>query len=499
MSDVLDEIRDRLSTPIFRAFRPWVTPDGRSPQRDFLQSAATHRVRVYRGGNRTGKTTIGAVDLILRALGWHPFARHRAPIHAWVVAPDWDRVANVVWRDAIKPWLPKEKIRSVDWIRVSEPECPRAIVLTNGSVIEFKSAEARIDKFAGSKIHYLWIDEECDKELFGEMRIRLLDYGGDLALTLTPVRRKLWVQDLEGENEGRTTRLVRASTLDAAAAGVFKIHGVDEAEVEGMLRTYDERERRVRGLGDFAGFEGLVYPDFDKDRHVLRPVGDTLVDGRGEVVYQWPLPADWDRYAAMDFGFSNPGCIPLAVHDPNHDALLVTNVWHQNYLTIDKWVKIAKQLPPTLYPLICDHDAGDRAVLEANGVYTVPAIKDEWPMAGTPVSRRLLETADGRTRLYFVVHDRDRAPIDRLTGRCDAFKAVEEIQGYRFKDRDERKPDPRDEPVKKDDHAMDSIRYMCRYVDAKGGRASALEELGKIAPRNDTWGTFGGNVPPRPR
>lgn len=493
MSDLVDEIRERLASPIFRAFRPWVTPDGRSPQREFLRARRTHRNRVYRGGNRTGKTTILGVDTALFALGWHPHARHRPPVHIWIVGLDWERVGRVLW-PAIKPWIPKDKIRGVDWIRSSEPECPRTIVLTNGSVIDFKSAEQRVDKFSGSKIHFAGLDEEMDREMVDEVRARLVDYDGDLALTLTPVARKLWVQDLEAEDDGRATYVIRASMRDAALSGILPEGGVDR-----FLRSLSERDRRVRELGDFAAFEGLVYPEYDPLVHKLRPVSNSLVTPRGEIVYPWPIPADWPRFASMDFGFTNPGCILLAAKDPHRDALIVTNAYHAANVKIDDWIKVAKKLPHREFPLCCDHDAGDRAMLEANGVMTIAARKEPWQEGVTAVSRRLLPTAEGRPRLYFVVsHVDDDFPSDPITGRCDAFALDQEIRGYRLRERDEERPDPKDEPVKKNDHAMDALRYLCRELDARGG-SSVLEELGKLVrPKNVSWGGLGGMLPPKP-
>ncbi len=72
-------LEDFLASPLAR-FESWRTPDGDSPQGEFLRAAATHRRRVFRSGNRVGKTTAGAVDTLLHLLGWHPWSERRGPV-----------------------------------------------------------------------------------------------------------------------------------------------------------------------------------------------------------------------------------------------------------------------------------------------------------------------------------------------------------------------------------------------------------------------------------
>ena len=73
-----------LASPL-AAFRPWELK-GFSPQRAFVRAAADHRVRVFRGGNRSGKTTVGGFDVALHLCGWHPYTRFEGPVHWWASA-----------------------------------------------------------------------------------------------------------------------------------------------------------------------------------------------------------------------------------------------------------------------------------------------------------------------------------------------------------------------------------------------------------------------------
>lgn len=441
-------------------FRPWSTPDGACPQGSFLRAAATHRTRIYRAGNRCGKTFVLGVDAALRLQGWHPFARQRGPVHGWLVGVDWEQgVGGLLW-PAVKPWLEADQIKGITYARRSDPEIPIAVSFTNGSLLEFKSSDSDLKKFAGAKLHFAGMDEEMERSYVNEVRARLVDLGGDLSLTLTPIARKIWVRELEREPG---TCLVRASMRQAAAAGMLDSDATAE-----FLATLGDREKAVRELGDFAALEGLVYPEFNREIHVLRPRGSQLVDGTGKVVGPWPLPPSWSRVSSMDFGYANPACNLVAVRSPN-GTLVVDTCRYAAGVKIDTWGRILKEaLPPfrewdgdetrLARPVACDHDAGERAMLEAAGVPTAAA-KKEIEKGLATVTRRLVAR-----KLYFVVHEKN-APTHPIVGRSDAHQLVWELEGYRFPEQPSDRPSVKDQPVKKDDHACDALRYLVMAED----------------------------------
>ena len=86
-----------LASPL-GSFNAWRTPAGRSPQAEFFRAAATHKVRIFRSGNQVGKTTAGAVDVLLACLGWHPWFQFRPPVRGWCSGRDWDfGIGQVIW------------------------------------------------------------------------------------------------------------------------------------------------------------------------------------------------------------------------------------------------------------------------------------------------------------------------------------------------------------------------------------------------------------------
>ena len=432
-----------LASPLAK-FKPWAWA-GSSPQRTFLRGAATHRVRVFRGGNRTGKSTIGAVDTVLRLTGWHPFAVQRGdrPPHMWAVGLDWEfGVGQVLW-PAIKRVLPNREVRSIQWYRKGEPSIASTIIFKNGARLDFKSADAGREKFQGASLDGVWLDEEIPADVVEEIRMRLVDRAGDMLLTLTPVRREPYVRRLEQE---QGTLVVEASTMDAARAGVL-----DLKAVEAIAENLPQRQRDVRIFGKHAQAEGLVYPEFSRERNVVTPRDGQLVTRDGTIVAPWPIPADWQRFAAIDFGYSNPTAIVVLAVNPASERAIVERVYHASYVRGTVWADfILRNLPELTSPLVADHDADERAEFAVRGIPTEAARKDVIP--GLEAVERWIGPAGTTPKLFLVIED--EPPTSKLTGRCDAMPLLKELEEYAYpKKRGEDAPDRKDLPEKRNDHA----------------------------------------------
>lgn len=487
-----------LSSALGR-FVPWEC-DGISPQREYVASAGTHRVRIFRAGNRTGKTTIGSVDTALRVCGWHPFLpppAHRDP-RFWIVCLDWDHgVGEVVWPE-LRKWLPPEMIRHVQWRRKQEPQQPRTIFTTNGWRVDFKSADAGRTKMQGAPIDGAWIDEEVERDVAEEVRARLVDRGGTLGVTATPLLREQWLMDLE---ESSQTRVIRASMSQAARAGI-----IDEASVRAYLDDLPERQRKVRDDGEYAAMEGLVYQEWSRGTHVLAPSDGRLVTADGRAIYPWPLPSGWPRFAAMDFGYANPAAVVLVCEDPGSGTLIVEGCLYASNVRTTTWAEVlgglrddaasTGWLPRLAAPLIRDHDAAEAAELASAGIPTQPAVKDVVPGLET-VERYLAPSASrgGRPRLYVVVTPEGmQAPRHPMVGRTDGFMLAWEMARYRYPERGRAQQDSRDLPLKRDDHALDALRYLLVFHEKTRG-ASRLPAIAIPTARIQTEGAVFGRDP----
>ena len=450
-----------LASPMGR-FKSWKTPEGYSPQAEFLRAAGTHKTRIFRSGNQVGKTTSGALDVLLACCGWHPWIDRRPPIRAWVSGLDWEfGIGGVIW-PAMQELLPNNAIRSVTYRRRNSPALPLHVTFNNGSEITFKSAEAGRTKYQGAPLDYIWMDEEHPQDVVEEARTRLLAKRGHLVATLTPLLRLEWVKRIEQEPG---TKVFRASMIQAAHAGLLDIDAVRAFEA-----SLPERQRRVRVNGDFVALEGLVYPSFTRDTHTARIVGDALsINGHhvSNAVGGEPFPGS-PRWAAVDWGVNNPTAVVIAAEDPTQGRLIVYRVFYSSGIRASEWARLLKdRLPRRLrVALISDHDAQARAELEAQGIPTTAADKEV--DRGLETVERMLEKKcpDGLPSLLFA----ETGETDKALGTCDASKLIWELESYHYPRARTGRPDPVDRPVKLNDHALDALRYLCvAYERSQGG------------------------------
>lgn len=447
-SDLLGALVDYDDTST-AAFQPWRAPGGISPQHDFIWAAAAYRFRVFRAGNRCGKTTVGAWDVAAAALGVHPTFPVKPPLNIWVSALDRELIGEVLW-PALKLWLPAQEITDITWHRKKPPEIPVALKLRNGTTISFKSADSGREKYQGKQLHLVWTDEEHPGDIMKEIEARLIDSGGSLIVTCTPLLRGAWLKELEARESCLT---VRASMIDAAHAGI-----IDLAAVEEYADSLPERQRQVRVFGDFVNLEGAVYPSFTKATHVAKPRGGALWIGDRRVC-EWPIKRDRakPRYSAVDFGVGHPMAVGRAYHDGQAGRIIVERVWYGSGIRFARWAELLEQeLAELAAPMFADRDASGRLDFEARGVPTAAAFKDV--IIGLELVERFLQLRpDGLPGIVIV---EDPTLVHPKLGRCDAKRLAWELEHYHYPEDAEGKPLKADHPVKRDDDCADMLRYL---------------------------------------
>jgi len=154
------------------------------------------------GGNRSGKTECGAVEVVYMARGIHPYRENKKSTTGWVVS-----LSTQVQRDVAQAkilsylnplWIKKIVMLSgsanfyengvIDYILVEN-------VSGEISKIGFKSCDQGREKFQGTSLDYVWFDEEPPKEIYDECRMRVLDKKGDIFGTMTPLKGLTFLYD----------------------------------------------------------------------------------------------------------------------------------------------------------------------------------------------------------------------------------------------------------------------------------------------------------------
>ena len=238
-------------------------------------------------------------------------------------------------------------------------------------------------------------------------------------------------------------------TLYDQETGELTPRGMKTMEVlDGLTGLRYKRGR----LGLWVSAEGQVYDTFDPDVHVIP---------------RFDIPADWPRYRAIDFGYTNPFVCQWWTTDPDGRLYLYREI----YMT-RRTVKVhAEQIRAfsegeRFQVTVADHDAEDRATLRENGIDTMAAKKDI-SRGIQAVQERLKIQPGGKPRI-FVLKDSLVEPDHNLyreyPGDTQPVNTEQEFASYVWPDGKDGKPN-KEVPMDAYNHGMDAMRYMVMQLD----------------------------------
>lgn len=255
------------------------------------------------------------------------------------------------------------------------------------------------------------------------------------------IKQRERVKVLESRHEDNP-RLYDHETGDWTPAGLQTIETLDA--LTGV------RKQRGR-FGLWVAAEGQIY-EYDPVVHLIP---------------RFEIPKSWRRFRVIDFGFTNPFvCQWWAVdHD---DRLYRYREMYMTQRTVKRHSAQINELSEgeNIEATICDHDAEDRATLEENNIITMPADK-RVSVGIEKVQVRLAKAGDGKARIFFL--EDSLVEVDgELKSKFKPYRTEDEFATYVWASARDGKPN-KDEPLKFDDHGMDSTRYAAMYVDGGVG------------------------------
>ena len=376
-------------------------------QDDFV--ACENRFTAFIGGIGSGKSFAGAVKGL---------AQCKPKTVGLVIAPTYPML-----RDAT---LRSYQGLAGDYMTVRHAEMIGAF---NGGEILFRSAD-QPDRLRGPNVHWAHIDEGglCPAGTWEIVigRLRADGLAGPCFVTTTPKGRN-WLYDRQSE-----MKVFRAKTRDNPYLAPEFVASLESA--------YTGKFAQQELLGEFVGFDGLVYEEFDRGRNVRAIPTRT-----------------WRRViGGVDEGYTNPAVI-LIVGEDQDGRLHVVHEYYQRRQLQTEVVMTARRLMVEyrVSEFVTDPSAaGLIADMRKAGIPTVPA--NNAVMAGIQaVKARLPSAGDG---------------LARLTVDPGCVNLLGEFEGYVWRGG---KDGLRDEPEKTNDHAMDALRYVVARVDAGARRRVA--------------------------
>ena len=390
------------------------------------------------GGNRSGKTECGAVEVIYMARGCHPYREIKAATSGWVVSLS-TQVQRDVAQKKILSYLKKEWIVDVIMISGKKSSMDTGVIDTiliknvfgGISRLGFKSCDQGREKFQGTSLDYVWFDEEPPQDIYMECKMRVLDKCGDIFGTMTPLKGLTWVYNTIFMNQGHDDE-------------VWYIHMewadnpyLDSKEIIKLTATLSQDELDSRRYGLFTQGVGLVYGEFDENYNVIEPFN---------------VPKEWYDKISIDPGLHNPLSCHWYACDYDGNIYVIAE-HYMSEQSVEYHANKIKKISDSLgwhrsyggmLEAIIDSAASQKTLASTKSV--VDLFYDEGILLNTKVNKNV-----------FAGINRVKSYIKNVKGERKLFifktcvNMIREIKSYFWAEDDT--------PVKRDDHAMDDLRY----------------------------------------
>lgn len=430
----------------------WRTPGGRLT-----------KFRLFAGGNRAGKTTAGDVGLIIDCCDdavvpphLQRYKRWRVPVQAYLVAVS-GRAVEKIHVPIFKKWCPKDQLVGGSFEKAFSKEY-QTLHFKNGSTVSFMTQGMDVEVFQGTALHVVQFDEEPlhdhGREIFGECIQRLVDFNGDMRFTFTPLNGLTWVYDLlwkpwedsqpDGSTQGFAEVEWEGRRLPVYCCRVDQDDNpvIDEdGKAAAMAMAASDQERKARKSGLFVSMAGRVFEAFSPSRHVLPD----------EMVLERMRRADRLQMfvGGLDPGFRHMAAAVWVGLDA--DGVWVgpevicqkTIIPHVAAAILDTATALELQMPVFL---------ADPAIVKMNAQ---TGVSDQVAFNQAGVLTRIANNA----RRPGINAIRSLCDRDRIHVAASCVVLIDQLQRARWRTTGRSENDAPEDMVKKDDHAVDALRY----------------------------------------
>lgn len=399
---------------------------------------STKRNRWVFGGNRTGKTECGAVECLWLARGIHPYKENKEYVDGWIVSLS-TQVQRDVAQKKILHYIDPSWIEDIVMLQGRKDSPENGVIDTikiknisgKTSTIGFKSCDQGREKFQGASLDFVWFDEEPPFDIYLECKMRVIDKCGEVFGTMTPLKGLTWVYNEIYLNEKNNPEnwYIQMSWEDNPF--------LNKSEIEMISSSMSEDELSSRKYGNFTSYGGLVYSNFDENINVIDPFN---------------IPIDWYDTMSIDPGLHNPlSCHWYAVDYDGNVYVIAEHYEAQKDMEyhVEKIKTICEKLNwhkgyNGKYDALIDSAANQKTLASLKSVSEL--FYDYGINVNTKVNKDLFS---GISRVKSYILDQ--------TGRRKLFifrtctNMIREIKSYFWSSADI--------PIKRDDHAMDDLRY----------------------------------------
>lgn len=367
----------------------------------------THRFRVACCGRRAGKTTLAVLEMIAKAV----YGNDRQIAY---VAPTYQQARDIAWQELKK--LAQPAIHKVNESRL---EIILNTVKGGTSTISLRGWE-NIETLRGQRFDFIVIDE------IASMRNWNMNWQEVIRPTLTDVKGEaLFISTPKGFNSFYDLYNLQEKDQDYKSFHFTSFDNpyIPKDEIDKAKQELTEDRFAQEYLADFRKTEGLVYKEFSRERHIFG-------DDKTNIT---------ETIAGVDFGFVNPSCI-LVIQRDNDNGYWVREEWYRAGKTNAELIEVAKVFQKVYNVVRYYPDPAE------------PARIEEMTRSGLNCRDVLKDIDKGIDSI------RELFKSNRLHIHKSCENLIIELETYAYPDKKD-KHNPKEEPIKDNDHALDALRY----------------------------------------
>ena len=236
------------------------------------------RTVLYCGGNRSGKSTFGAMEVAYAMTkeypDWYPMKkRFSGPTRGVVSGTSFGVVMRV-----IEPKLNSLLPRGSYTVKKTAQGFPSQYRFKDGSILDVLTLEMDLMAYQGADWDIAWLDEPQSMPKFLGIKRGLVDRRGRCLITFTPLTEPWMKDELADKADGVQIDLVTTDIRDNR----FSVNGapiLSEENIKDFESSMPEDYKETMLHGKFFHLRGAVYQEFC-DEHVK----DFKYDGRSPVI-----------------------------------------------------------------------------------------------------------------------------------------------------------------------------------------------------------------------
>lgn len=386
------------------------------------------KFRLICSGVGFGKTVSGVNELLKLALqspGGCMFA---------MVTPTYRMLKTSTLREFFK-FCPKELIKKYN-------RSDQTITLINNVEIVCVTGddERSVDRIRGMTLAGAYGDEIalCPEYIHDILVARLRDSRGPLRVWYTTTPKGFtWIHRVFIEKKKKNGEMIGNSEDYELFGGTtwdnpYTLHEYKNAMVNIYSGTFAKQELE----GQFVGYEGLVYPSFSREKHIVKNKGLNIKRLIGGV----------------DWGYTNP-MVYLLIGIDSDDKLYVLDEFYESKMQVEQFAEAIRNI--NLKAL----QNWKESVIQVDTIWADPSEPQfiaKLRNMGLNVLEADNEIMPGINRVFSLLDSTYDEPRLFICENC--VQTINEFQLYRYPDTRDGRPQ-QENPLKVFDHAMDALRY----------------------------------------